>query len=78
MPQVACPILQIHGAQDTIIPIPLGRRLFDAAPARSKNGVAKRFIELPRADHNDILVVAQGQIRLVLQQFFQEIGVGAR
>lgn len=41
------PLLQFHGDADTIIPIELGRRLFDAA------NQPKRFVVIPGADHND-------------------------
>jgi len=41
------PLLQIHGDSDTIIPIALGRKLFDAA------GEPKQFVTIAGADHND-------------------------
>jgi fermentation-respiration switch protein FrsA (DUF1100 family) len=41
------PILLIHGAHDSIIPIGLGRKLFNAA------NEPKDFYEIPNADHND-------------------------
>jgi fermentation-respiration switch protein FrsA (DUF1100 family) len=41
------PLLQFHGDADTIIPIELGRRLFDAA------NQPKRFVTISGADHND-------------------------
>ncbi len=69
MPQVTCPLLHIHGRRDTIIPIELGRRLFEAAPPRSASGIPKRFVELPRADHNDILAVAETEFRAAVDEF---------
>ena len=71
IPQVSCPILQLHGGRDTIIPIRLGRRLFEAAPPESAGGIAKRFVELPRADHNDILAVAGAEVRAAMDEFLQ-------
>ena len=44
---LAVPILVIHGAHDSIIPIGLGKKLFDAA------NDPKDFYEIPNADHND-------------------------
>jgi fermentation-respiration switch protein FrsA (DUF1100 family) len=44
---LAIPILLIHGAHDSIIPIGLGRKLFNAA------NEPKDFYEIPNADHND-------------------------
>lgn len=53
--QVICPILILHGVNDTIVPCRLGRKLFDAAPVESAGGIPKRFIDLPNGDHNDLL-----------------------
>ena len=50
-------------AARSIIPIELGRKLFAAAPPQSANGIPKRFVELPTADHNDILAVAESEFR---------------
>ena len=41
------PLLQAHGDADTIVPLRLGRRLFEAA------NEPKRFLLLPGHDHND-------------------------
>jgi len=41
------PVLVIHGAHDSIVPIGLGRKLFNAA------NEPKDFYEIPNADHND-------------------------
>ncbi len=41
------PLLQSHGDKDQLIPIELGRKLFDAA------GEPKQFFVLPGAGHND-------------------------
>lgn len=51
---IDCPILAIHGQRDRVVPFSLGERLFAAAPARSANGIEKRFLKLPAADHNDV------------------------
>jgi pimeloyl-ACP methyl ester carboxylesterase len=53
-PAITCPLLQLHGARDTIVPVELGRRLWDAFPQQSTTGVAKEFVELPQSGHNDI------------------------
>lgn len=39
------PLLIMHGERDTVIPIQIGRKLFDLAPGR------KRFVALPRGTH---------------------------
>jgi fermentation-respiration switch protein FrsA (DUF1100 family) len=45
------PILGIHGALDSIVPVGLGRKLFNAA------NEPKEFYEIPTADHNDTFFV---------------------
>jgi fermentation-respiration switch protein FrsA (DUF1100 family) len=42
------PLLCSHGTLDSLVPVDLGQRLFDAAPGRQK-----RFIEIAGGDHND-------------------------
>jgi pimeloyl-ACP methyl ester carboxylesterase len=44
--RVDAPILMLHGTADTTVPVQLGRRLRDAAPA----GV--RWIEVPEGTHS--------------------------
>ncbi len=46
IPQITCPKLFLHGGQDSLIPLSLGRQLYEAANA------PKRFIETP-GDHNE-------------------------
>ena len=41
------PLLQSHGTADELVPLALGRRLFDAAPGR------KEFFEIKGGTHND-------------------------
>ena len=48
IPDYHGPLLQSHGSADTIIPIELGRRLFEAA------NEPKQFVVIPGADHNDM------------------------
>ena len=70
---VTCPLLQVHGLRDTIVPIHLGRRLFDAAPATSASGIGKRFLELAEADHNDVIFVAERQLQQAIGDFFSAL-----
>jgi fermentation-respiration switch protein FrsA (DUF1100 family) len=71
--QVTCPILSIHGALDTIVPLRLGQKLFSLAPTESSSGVPKRFVELPRTDHNDVLHTAFGRVEVAVKEFFESI-----
>ena len=50
--QVSAPILFFHGDKDRIVPIRLGRGLFEAAPN------PKEFVVIPGAGHNDTFYVA--------------------
>ena len=49
--QVKVPVLIIHGADDEIIPVAMGRRLFAAANS------PKDLYIIPGAHHNDTYVV---------------------
>ena len=74
--QVTCPILMLHGQQDTIVPYLLGRKLFAAAPATASDGTPKRFVDLPHADHNDIIetegALAQTAITKVITESWRQ------
>ena len=52
---VSCPLLSIHGTEDRLIPIEMGRPVCHQAPQTSAGGVPKRFLEAARDGHNDIL-----------------------
>lgn len=52
--RVQCPLLHLHGERDGIIPLPLGEKLFQAAPEQSSAGVEKQLVLLPNTDHNDV------------------------
>jgi alpha-beta hydrolase superfamily lysophospholipase len=44
-----CPTLVVHGESDDVIPVELGRRLYEALPER------KRWVGIAEAGHNDLL-----------------------
>jgi fermentation-respiration switch protein FrsA (DUF1100 family) len=46
--KVTVPKLFIHGDSDSIVPVALGRKLFEAAPE------PREWLEVPGADHNDL------------------------
>ncbi len=56
IPQMTAPLLMLHGTLDSVVPIKLGEQLFALAPAKSATGIAKTFVELKRADHNDLVL----------------------
>ncbi|MGE5192107.1 MAG: alpha/beta hydrolase [Deltaproteobacteria bacterium] len=71
--RVICPILMLHGEQDTIIPYLLGRKLFAAAPEMSRDGTPKQFVDLPHADHNDVIETEGDRIRDVVSKFMARV-----
>ncbi|MCX7421001.1 MAG: alpha/beta hydrolase [Planctomycetia bacterium] len=70
---VTCPVLQFHGRRDTIVPLSLGQKLFAAAPDAAENGQPKRFVELLRADHNDVIETSRREVMGELLEFFRPI-----
>ncbi len=66
---VSCPLLQFHGTRDTIVPICLGQKLFAAAPDKSASGIAKGFVELSNADHNDVMETSRPEVSKAIREF---------
>jgi hypothetical protein len=50
--EIGLPLLVIHGERDTLLPLTNGQELYDASPA-----ARKRFVRIPGAGHNDLLLV---------------------
>lgn len=48
-------LVVLHGDQDTLVQPRFGRKLFDAAPDISADGIPKNWVNLPDVGHNDIL-----------------------
>jgi len=57
------PLLFIHGSDDSIIPIRLGRKLFNAA------NEPKEFHVIRGADHNDVFVVGGSDYVRLVREF---------
>ncbi len=55
-PRVSCPVLIIHGGDDTLVTEPEVRRLAAAFPNEP------RFIEVPGAGHGDVVAVGGGSL----------------
>ena len=70
---VTCPVLQVHGTADTIVPLDLARKLLAATPDRSAGGIAKRFVEVPDVGHNDIGV---SNFRDVIEELLAQLTNG--
>jgi uncharacterized protein len=65
--QVDCPVLVIHGREDRIVPFSHGQALFAAAPQ------PKRWLAVPEADHNDLMVVGWWAWREAVEGFVGDI-----
>lgn len=74
IPEIDCPILIVHGRRDQVVPFEQGRRLFEAAPVRSRCGIEKQFLDLPHAGHNDIMSVATTEVHTAHALFLQRLG----
>jgi len=58
------PTLIIHGENDQIIPLQEGQELYENSGASDKN-----IFIVPGADHNDVMVVRQGQYFKAIEDF---------
>jgi fermentation-respiration switch protein FrsA (DUF1100 family) len=66
--RVRCPIFAIHGERDAIIPVALGRALFDAAPE------PKTWWAVAGAGHNDLIDRAGNEYLQRLTAFLEHHG----
>jgi fermentation-respiration switch protein FrsA (DUF1100 family) len=62
---VTIPKLFIHGEHDSVIPLRLGKKLYEAAAP------PKEFVLLPRADHNDTFVAGGDEYYQALRKFIE-------
>ena len=70
---VTCPVLHVHGVEDNLVPMSLGKKLHAAAPEQSAGGIAKRFVEIPGAGHNDILYAGQPAFGNAIREFINTV-----
>jgi uncharacterized protein len=64
VPHIGAPLLVVHGANDTLIPPELGRKLFDAATG------PKAFVLVEGGSHHNTNSVGQPQYRVALNALF--------
>ncbi|MFN4351133.1 MAG: alpha/beta hydrolase [Hylemonella sp.] len=64
VPDIGSPLLVVHGANDTLIPPELGRKLFDAATGR------KAFVLVEGGSHHNTNSVGQSQYRVAINELF--------
>ncbi|HEU4401275.1 MAG TPA: alpha/beta hydrolase [Candidatus Polarisedimenticolia bacterium] len=65
--RVAAPIVVIHGSDDDIAPLGLGRRLYDLAPGR------KEFVVIEGGGHNDLLALHADALWGAVSRFLKTI-----
>lgn len=73
--KVSCPLLQLHGVYDDIVPPALGQALFAAAPAQSHNGIAKQFVLLPNANHDNVVFADRQRWQDAIKAFLDRVSV---
>lgn len=71
--RITCPVVVMHGDQDTLVKQHLGERLFESFPAASANGVEKKWVSLPKTGHNDLLSKSPHHIRDEIQKLLNSI-----
>ena len=70
--QVKMPILFLHGSNDTVIPLKLGRALHDAASA------SRQWVVIDGAGHSDTLLSNGPEPRRALRAFANLAGIAAK
>lgn len=70
--QVTLPILFLHGSNDTVVPIKLGRALYDAASG------SRQWVVIDGAGHSDTLLSTGPEPRRALRAFANLAGVAAK
>jgi alpha-beta hydrolase superfamily lysophospholipase len=68
MAEIDLPLLVIHGEEDNLIPVNNGQALVDASPAS-----VKRFVRIPGAGHNDLLMFGAQPYFAAIQDFLTAI-----
>ena len=65
--RLTLPLLVIHGEHDSIVPVALGRKVFEAARE------PKRWYAVPGADHNDVPYVGGQAYYRVILEFIRDV-----
>ncbi len=67
IPEIAVPVLILHGTRDRTIPLEHGRRLYEAAKG------SKRFFPIDGAGHNDTFIVGGDEYWKVWKEFLESL-----
>ncbi len=68
--QVRLPVLFIHGSRDEIVPLRMGRALYEASASREKE-----FLEVPGAMHNTVWSTSPDAVREKVRAFALAVAV---
>ncbi len=63
VPGLRAPVLYVHGDRDAIVPLEMGRRLYEASPE------PKEWLEIPGAGHNDTVLIGGEEYYRRLEAF---------
>ncbi len=66
---ITIPLLILHGATDNLVPISLAEELYE-----SVSSADKRFVKIPGAGHNDIMIVGLRQYFTAIRDFIADNG----
>ena len=69
---ITCPVAQIHGRRDEIVPFEFGQRLFDSFPKQSATGIEKQMLELTDVGHDNI---PAGPMQNFVRKFIRKLGL---
>jgi uncharacterized protein len=73
---VGCPVLAYPRGERHDCAALVHAVLYDAAPELSASGVAKMLLVIPGVDHNDVVFVAEEDVKQALRAFLQRTGIG--
>lgn len=72
--KIRIPALVVHGDADTMVPTASGKALFDSIPS----GTEKRWLEIPGAGHNNVLVTDFPPYATMAEWFLDHLTDGSR
>lgn len=73
--QVTCPVLQFHGTNDSIVPLPLAERLHDATPATANNGIEKQLFIFEGTEHNNLISRNGVELHAAIEKWIRTLPV---
>jgi pimeloyl-ACP methyl ester carboxylesterase len=65
--RLRCPLLVIHGDRDSLVPLEMGKRLFERA------GVDKQLVVIEGGGHNDLIAVNRGRFFSSIKTFLERV-----